>query len=106
MQSDLRSYFTLPVSSITLIFCRVDMHSCQPLVWTATSACPCAEHYEGEDLCDVQMGALHQWKSEARLSSSYIIFYGKIAVWPLSYVAKIFVIKMLVAKMSTAKRLL
>ena len=53
------------------------MHSCQPLVWTATSACPCAEHCEGEDLCDVQMGALHQWKSEARLSTSYIIFYGK-----------------------------
>ena len=51
------------------------------------------------------MGALHQWKSEARLLTSYFIFYGKIAVWPLSYVAKIFVIKMLLAKMSTAKTL-
>lgn len=51
------------------------------------------------------MGALHQWKSEARLSTSYIIFYGKTAIWPLSYVAKILVIKMFVAKMSIAKTL-
>ena len=26
------------------------MHSCQPLVQTATSTCPCADHYDGEDL--------------------------------------------------------
>lgn len=51
---------------------------------------------------------LGQWKNETKLSTSYFIFQGKIALKFCYYLVmwqKIFVAKVLVAKMSTAKSL-
>ena len=42
---------------------------------------------------------------ETKLSTGYFIFYGRIALWPISYVVKKFVAKGLAAKMFTAKML-
>ena len=42
-------------------------------------------------------------KTHINLSNSYFIFYTKIALQPISYAAKMFAGKRLLAKMSTAK---
>lgn len=44
-----------------------------------------------------------KWRNEAKLSTSYFIFYRKMALWPVCYVVNIFVAKMLVVKMLTPK---
>ena len=40
---------------------------------------------------------------ETKLSSSYFIFHGKTALWPISYAVKMFAAKMFMAKMLTVK---
>lgn len=47
------------------------------------------------------MRILHQWRNETKPSNQtvgqllFFSFYGKIALWPVSYMMKIFVVKML-----------
>ena len=49
------------------------------------------------------MGVMCQWRNESKLSTSCFIFNNKIVLQPISYVAKVLVTKISVAKMFTVK---
>ena len=51
----------------------------------------------------IKMGVMCQWRNECKLSTSFFIFNNKIVLQPISYVAKMLVTKMSVAKMLTVK---
>lgn len=51
---------------------------------------------------------IHQLKPNCptKLSTSYFIFYGKIALMPISYLMEMFAVETLVTKMSMANMLM
>lgn len=58
-------------------------------------------------MCHGEMKPNCQSVDEPKLSISYYIFFsGKIAFWPITYPAKMFMAQILVVKMSIAKMLM
>ena len=51
----------------------------------------------------IKVGVMCQWRNEPKLSTSCFIFNNKIVSQPISYVAKMLVTEMSVAKMLTVK---